>query len=133
GHARVVVRAPEAARLVPPLTAAGAVVAADGPGLLTVTGLAAAEVGELAFRHHVVLHELTARHASLEEAFMELTADHAQYRTDAHPALRAEAHGALGADAHAALRAEAHAAPRAEAHHAPRAEAHRAPRAGEAR
>ncbi|RMI40492.1 ABC transporter ATP-binding protein [Actinomadura harenae] len=83
GRARVTVRAPEAVRLVPFLTAAGAAVDADGPGSLTVTGLPAAEVGELAFRNHIVLHELTAHRASLEEAFMELTADRTQYRAEA--------------------------------------------------
>ena len=47
---------------------------------LTVTGLSAARVGELAFENRVPLHELAARAASLEEAFMELTADRAEYR-----------------------------------------------------
>lgn len=36
--------------------------------------------GELAARHGIVLHELVTRQASLEEAFMELTRDAADYR-----------------------------------------------------
>jgi ABC-2 type transport system ATP-binding protein len=45
---------------------------ANGAGLLTVTGLGAARIGELAASAQIVLHELTPL-ASLEEAFMELT------------------------------------------------------------
>ncbi|UNO38490.1 ATP-binding cassette domain-containing protein [Streptomyces sp. MST-110588] len=61
------------------LTAQGAEVRTEGGGRLTVTGLSAARIGELAFRHGVPLHELTTRTASLEEAFMELTADSVEY------------------------------------------------------
>jgi ABC-2 type transport system ATP-binding protein len=51
-----------------------------GPdGLLNVTGLTVAEVGDLALARGIALHELTPRRASLEEAFMELTADSADY------------------------------------------------------
>jgi ABC-2 type transport system ATP-binding protein len=46
---------------------------------LTVTGLPAARIGELAAAGSVVLHELTPRVGSLEEAFMELTADSVEY------------------------------------------------------
>ena len=52
--------------------AAGAPAPANGAGLLTVTGLDAARIGELAASAQIVLHELTPL-ASLEEAFMELT------------------------------------------------------------
>jgi ABC-2 type transport system ATP-binding protein len=45
-----------------------------------VTGASAAEVGELAARHGIALHELMARKASLEEAFMKLTRDAVEYR-----------------------------------------------------
>ena len=50
-----------------------------GSGLLRVTGMDAARVGELAAADRVVLHELTPRLASLEEAYMELTADSSEY------------------------------------------------------
>jgi ABC-2 type transport system ATP-binding protein len=45
-----------------------------GAPLLTVTGLPAPRIGELAASAGVVLHELSPQLASLEEAFMELTA-----------------------------------------------------------
>jgi ABC-2 type transport system ATP-binding protein len=57
---------------------ASAVTNADGS--LTVHGLTAAQVGDLAFDHGVRLHELTVVRASLEAAFMELTADSVEYR-----------------------------------------------------
>ncbi|MDT0342678.1 ATP-binding cassette domain-containing protein [Streptomyces litchfieldiae] len=77
----VTVRTPDPAALADILTAAGAEVRRDGDGLLAVTGLPAARVGELALDHRVPLHDLTTRTASLEEAFMELTADRADFRS----------------------------------------------------
>jgi ABC-2 type transport system ATP-binding protein len=75
------VRTPDAARLAELITAAGGKMApadpADG-GLLTVTGLDAAKIGELAASRSVVLHELTPL-ASLEEAFMELTSGSVEF------------------------------------------------------
>jgi ABC-2 type transport system ATP-binding protein len=44
-----------------------------------VTGLPAPRIGELAASASLVLHELTPRLPSLEEAFMELTADSVEY------------------------------------------------------
>jgi ABC-2 type transport system ATP-binding protein len=52
----------------------------EADGSLTVHGLTAAQVGDLAFEHGVRLHELTVVRASLEAAFMELTADSVEYR-----------------------------------------------------
>ncbi|MFF8609844.1 ABC transporter ATP-binding protein [Streptomyces sp. NPDC015346] len=75
----VTVVSPDATALTPLLVAEGASVETAGGELLTVTGLPAARIGELAFRHHVPLHELTTHSASLEEAFMELTADSVDY------------------------------------------------------
>jgi ABC-2 type transport system ATP-binding protein len=72
------VRTPDAARLADLITAAGGKVVpgasapADGAGLLTVTGMEASRIGELAASGSIVLHELTPL-ASLEGAFMELT------------------------------------------------------------
>ena len=62
----------------------GATTNADGS--LTVHGLTAAQVGDLAFDHGVRLHELTVVRASLEAAFMELTADSVEYRAGEVPA-----------------------------------------------
>jgi ABC-2 type transport system ATP-binding protein len=75
----VTVRTPDAASLTAVLTTEGASVRPDGNQALTVTGLSAVRIGELAFRHRVLLHELAPRTASLEEAFMELTADSVEY------------------------------------------------------
>jgi ABC-2 type transport system ATP-binding protein len=51
----------------------------DGDDGLIVTGLAAPRIGELAASASLVLHELTPRLPSLEEAFMELTADSVEF------------------------------------------------------
>jgi ABC-2 type transport system ATP-binding protein len=62
------------------LTGAGATVRpAGGGGGLTVTGLPATRIGELAAGQGITLSELTTRTSSLEEAFMELTADSIDY------------------------------------------------------
>lgn len=74
----VTVRTPDALTLKELLTAEGACVQEDREAL-TVTGLPAARIGDLAFRHGVRLHELATRAASLEAAFMELTADSVEY------------------------------------------------------
>jgi ABC-2 type transport system ATP-binding protein len=76
------VRTPDADRLAELITAAGGKVVrsapADGAGLLTVTGLEAPRVGELAASASIVLHELTPL-ASLEGAFMELTSGSVEF------------------------------------------------------
>ncbi|MEV8585779.1 ATP-binding cassette domain-containing protein [Streptomyces sp. NPDC051180] len=74
----VTVGAPDPARLTVPLLAEGAEVVEEA-GVLTVTGLPAARIGALALEHGVPLDQLTTRTASLEEAFMELTADSVEY------------------------------------------------------
>lgn len=66
------VRSPQAARLREVLEREGIESTGDGEGLLTAAP--AARVGELAAANGVVLHELTSDAASLEEAFLELTA-----------------------------------------------------------
>jgi ABC-2 type transport system ATP-binding protein len=76
--AGVTVRTPDGAVLAGLLTGQGAVVRVDGE-TLSVTGASAARIGELAFEHRLLLHELTPRTASLEQAFMELTADSVDY------------------------------------------------------
>jgi ABC-2 type transport system ATP-binding protein len=50
--------------------------------LLEVTGLTAAQIGEAAARNGIVLHELTPLTASLEDAYLELTQDDVEYRTE---------------------------------------------------
>ncbi|WP_308315642.1 ATP-binding cassette domain-containing protein [Streptomyces sp. ISL-100] len=75
----VTVRTPDVAALTAILTDEGATVRLDAGGLLTVTGMDAATIGDLAFEHVVPVQELTTRTSSLEDAFMELTADSVQY------------------------------------------------------
>ena len=74
----VLVRTPDA-RLGDLIIARGGQVTAEPDGALGVTGMDAAGIGELAASASIVLHELTPRLASLEEAFMELTADSVEY------------------------------------------------------
>ncbi|WP_194915795.1 ATP-binding cassette domain-containing protein [Catenulispora rubra] len=79
-QATVLVQAPEAAALAVILTAEGAdVQAAAGAEGLTVSGLTSARIGELAWRNNIMLAELATQNASLEKAFMELTADSVEY------------------------------------------------------
>ncbi|MGW2419557.1 ABC transporter ATP-binding protein [Streptomyces sp. NPDC001709] len=78
----VLVGSPRAAELAAVLSTAGASVEPmelSGAGKLTVTGLPADRIGALALEHRIPLDELTTRTASLEEAFMELTADSVEY------------------------------------------------------
>ncbi|MER5710528.1 ABC transporter ATP-binding protein [Streptomyces sp. NPDC053253] len=74
----VTVGTPDASALTPLLLAEGAEVTEED-GRLTVTGLPAERIGALALEHRVLLDQLTTRTASLEEAFMELTADSVEY------------------------------------------------------
>ena len=50
--------------------------------LIEVTGLTAAQIGDLAAATGVVLHELTPISASLEEAYLELTQDEVEYHSE---------------------------------------------------
>ena len=75
----VAVRTPSPLALRTALARAGGS-AADGPdGSLEVSGLTAAQVGELALAQGIALHELAPRRGTLEEAFMELTAGRLDY------------------------------------------------------
>ncbi|MFE1794971.1 ABC transporter ATP-binding protein [Streptomyces sp. NPDC059517] len=80
---RVSVRTPDPETLTGLLAGAGAVIQAELDGAYTVTGLPAERIGELAFAHGVRLHELSPHSASLEESFMELTAESVQYAAGA--------------------------------------------------
>ena len=54
---------------------------ADGDApTFTVTGLDRSVIGDLAAANGIAVHELTSEAASLEQAFMELTADEVQFR-----------------------------------------------------
>lgn len=82
-RSNVTVRTPDPAALADLLTAEGADVTTRPPAgdLLVVTGLGATRIGEVAHQHRIRINELTTGAASLEEAFMELTADSVEYGT----------------------------------------------------
>ncbi|NUQ98937.1 MAG: ATP-binding cassette domain-containing protein [Streptomyces sp.] len=75
----VTVRSPHAGALAAVLESEGAVVAPYDEETLKVDGTSAVRVGELAHEHRFLLWELTTQAASLETAFMELTADSVEY------------------------------------------------------
>jgi ABC-2 type transport system ATP-binding protein len=79
----VLVRSPGADRLSELITAGGGVVKQEGNGAapagLSVSGMEAPQIGEIAAGAGIVLHELTPRLGSLEEAFMELTTGHTEF------------------------------------------------------
>jgi ABC-2 type transport system ATP-binding protein len=76
--AAVRVRTPAADELIKAVTAGGATTA-TADGAIEVRGMTAEAVGDIAFDQGIRLHELTLVHASLEEAFMELTASSVEY------------------------------------------------------
>ncbi|HVT42402.1 MAG TPA: ATP-binding cassette domain-containing protein [Acidimicrobiales bacterium] len=84
---RVVTPSPQ--RFVSTLTRAGARPSIDTEGGILVKGMLAADIGELAARSSLVVHELTPLRASLEDAFMELTADAVEYRSTTDAGLTA--------------------------------------------
>jgi len=81
--ASVRVRTPSASQLIQAVTAKGGTTSADDDGAIEVRGMSIEQIGDLAFSEGIRLHELTTVRASLEEAFMELTADSVEYHADA--------------------------------------------------
>lgn len=75
----VLVRTPDGAQLGGLLESAGATVTVTEQGELDVTGVEAPRIAEIAAAGGLVLHELSTRRGSLEEAFMELTKDAVEY------------------------------------------------------
>jgi len=80
----VLVRSPEASTLADLIVAEGGKAVPQEPSegraaALSVTGMEAPRIGEIAAANRIVLHELTPRLASLEEAFLELTAGSVEY------------------------------------------------------
>ena len=75
------VRSPEAERLGE--LVAGPDVSVDPlePSTVEIRGLSSEQVGTIAAQNGIVLYELTAQRASLEEAFMELTRDSLEFHT----------------------------------------------------
>ena len=80
--AAVRVRTPSAEQLVRAVTGKGASSVIGDDGSVEVRGMSTEQVGDLAFAQGIRLHELTTVRASLEEAFMELTASSVEYQAD---------------------------------------------------
>ncbi len=79
--AKVKVRSPRAGELEELLRKTGATVTVSEPGLLDVTGATAHEVGDAAAQAGLPLHELTPVSSSLEDAYLQLTADEVEYHS----------------------------------------------------
>lgn len=71
---------PDVAAFAAALRASGAAVRMGDDGALTVEGLAAPQVGDIAARDGLRVHELVPIVASLEDAFMALTQDEVEFR-----------------------------------------------------
>jgi ABC-2 type transport system ATP-binding protein len=85
----VLVRTPQAhdlASLIGARLAGVGSVQATAPGELTVTGLEAPAIGDLAFDNGIRVHELSIHQATLEEAFLELTGGSEEFQAHARPA-----------------------------------------------
>jgi ABC-2 type transport system ATP-binding protein len=79
-HSDVFVRSPQAAALTHLLAGRGAKITAEANQGLAVTGLGAPAIADLAAEHAVPVHELTPRHATLEQAYLDLTETSVDYR-----------------------------------------------------
>jgi ABC-2 type transport system ATP-binding protein len=76
------IRTPEPERMRDVLGAGGIEVRPGADGTLEAAGAEAAAVGELAAAHGLTVHEISVRTASLEEAFMRLTAPAVDHRAE---------------------------------------------------
>jgi len=77
--AAVRVRTPSPDQLALAVAAKGGAATAGSDGALLVRGLTTDAIGDIAFEQGIRVHELSVLRASLEEAFMELTADSVEY------------------------------------------------------
>jgi ABC-2 type transport system ATP-binding protein len=74
------VRSPQASDLRDLVVGPDVTVETVEPGVLEIGGLTAEQIGDAAAEHGFAIHELTPQHASLEEAFMDLTREDVEYR-----------------------------------------------------
>jgi ABC-2 type transport system ATP-binding protein len=77
----VTVRTPEAVRLRELLLGRDVTITTQQSDELTVQGLTAEQIGIVAWQAHLPVFELALQHASLEDAFMELTHDSVEYHS----------------------------------------------------
>src|SRR5215475_3572046 len=90
GTTRLIVRSPSSGELARLLLANGAEVQPGPDAQIMVTGVSAEVVGDVAASHNIPIYDLHAEHASLEEAFMTLTADRVEFRAAAHTTTTSE-------------------------------------------
>src|SRR5215213_2718607 len=83
--ATVRVRSPRMGELASLVAGDGVTLTATDDGAVDLHGITPARIGELAFRNGLLLHELSPRRASLEEAYMSLTQDAVEYRSHTTP------------------------------------------------
>ena len=76
------VRSPQATALAAALRGAGGTVTDQADGSLHVTGLRCEQIGDTAGAARLYVYELAPRTGSLEAAFLELTGDSVEFRTD---------------------------------------------------
>ena len=88
-HQAILVRTPQPSALAAAIASAGGTTSAAtntagavGEGAIEVRGLTEDQVADLAFAHGIRLHHLSTSKVSLEQAFMELTADSVEYRAN---------------------------------------------------
>jgi ABC-2 type transport system ATP-binding protein len=77
---RVTLRTQARAEATSVLMHAGATVVSDGPGTITVSGLSSERIVELVTGSGISFSELSAHRATLEQAYMELTREAAEFR-----------------------------------------------------
>ena len=75
------VRSPQATDLAELLVRAGGRITPADPGAMDVDGITAEQIGEQAAAASLVLHELSPRNSSLEEAYLKLTADDVEFHS----------------------------------------------------
>ena len=76
------VRSPRAAELARLAARDGVTITSSEAGTLELRGTTAEAIGEAAAAHGIVLHELSQQRASLEDAYMSLTQDSVEYRSE---------------------------------------------------
>ena len=76
------VRSPQVAELERLILGVGVTVTSPEAGTIDLRGTTAEAVGTTAAAHGIVLYELSQQRASLEEAYMSLTQDSVEYRSD---------------------------------------------------
>jgi ABC-2 type transport system ATP-binding protein len=75
------VRSPQATEIAELVAAPDVAVEVIEPGFLEIEGLTAEQIGTEAAARGYVLHELTPQHVTLEDAFMDLTHDEVEFKT----------------------------------------------------